>query len=130
MKRNLILCLLAVFFAGISCTQKSASTAPQPVIIKKMILAKVIIKPEKVDEFITAAQVIIENTHKEPGCLGYQLYQDPVKKTDFIFVESYKDQAAIDAHFAAPYFKEFGATIGGMTNGSTEIRIVDVCGEK
>jgi quinol monooxygenase YgiN len=45
-------------------------------------------------------------------------------------LKSYKDQAAIDAHFAASYFKEFGSKIGGMTIGDVEIRIVDVSGEK
>jgi len=130
MKRNLILVSVIMFLIGISCIQKPAAPVAQPVLLKKMILAKVFINPEKVEEFITAAQVIIENTRKEPGCISYQLYQDPIRKTDFIFVESYKDQAAIDAHFAAPYFKEFGSTIGGMTSGAVEIRIVDVSGEK
>jgi quinol monooxygenase YgiN len=130
MKRNLILVSVIMFLIGISCIQKPAAPAAPPVLLKKMILAKVFIKPEKVEEFITAAQVIIENTHKEPGCISYQLYQDPIRKTDFIFVESYKDQAAIDAHFAASYFKEFGSKIGGMTSGDAEIRIVDVSGEK
>ena len=130
MKRNLILVSVIMFLIGISCVQKPSAPAPQPVLLKKMILAKVFIKPEKVEEFITAAQVIIENTQKEPGCISYQLYQDPIRKTDFIFVESYKDQAAIDEHFAASYFKEFGSKIGGMTSGSVEIRIVDVSAEK
>ena len=130
MKTNLILTTALVFLFGTSCCHKACSPEAQPAAIKKMILARVFVKPENIEEFITASRVIVENTQKEPGCLTYQLYQDPVKKTDFIFVESYKDQAAIDAHFAAPYFKEFGAKIGGMTNGPADIKIIDVSAEK
>ncbi len=130
MKRNLILISLIISIIGMSCCNKPCPPASQPVVLKKMILAKVFVKPENIEDFISAAQVIIDNTRKEPGCLSYQLYQDPVKKTDFIFVESYKDQAAIDAHFAAPYFKEFGSKAGTMTSAAMEIRIVDVSAEK
>jgi quinol monooxygenase YgiN len=130
MKTNLFIVVFTALIMGISCSQQQPAQVAQPAIIKKMIIARVFVKPESTEEFIAAAQVIVENTHKEPGCLSYQLYQDPVQKTDFIFVESYKDQAAIDAHFAAQYFKEFGTKISGLTTGAAEISIIDVCGEK
>ena len=130
MKTNLILFTALVLLFGTTGCHKTCAPASGPVVIKKMILARVFVKPENIEEFISAARVIIENTQKEPGCLAYQLYQDPVKKTDFIFVESYKDQAAIDAHFAASYFKEFGSKIGGMTSGPGEVKIIDVSAEK
>jgi quinol monooxygenase YgiN len=126
MKKSLILIMFMISIIGMSCSQKP--TAPS--IMKKMIIAKAYVKPENIEEFISSAQGIIASSNREPGCLGYQLYQDPVQKTNFIFVESYKDQAAIDAHFAAPYFKEFGSKIAGMISSPTEIRIIDVSGEK
>ena len=52
-----------------------------------------------------------QNTRKEPGCrfyVGHQSLQDPFQ---FCFYEQYDDQAALDAHRAAPYFTEY------VTNG-------------
>ena len=52
-----------------------------------------------------------ENTRKEPGCclyIGHQSLEDPLL---FCFYEQYNDQAALDAHRAAPYFAEY------VTNG-------------
>lgn len=129
--------LLSVF--GISCkskapTQPAQSSQPEEVVqtpdYQKMITAKIFIKPGKETDFISAAKLMIENSSKEEGCLGYMLYQDPYEKTNFIFVEKYKNQAAIDVHFATTYFKEFGATIGDMTSKPSEIKIIDIAGEK
>ena len=97
---------------------------------KKMITARVFIKPGRETDFIAAAQMMIENSNKEEGCLGYMLYQDPYEKTNFIFVESYKNQAAIDFHFETPYFKEFGTITADMTSKSAEVKILDIAGEK
>ena len=56
-----------------------------------------------------------ENTRKEPGCrlyVGHQSLEDP---RQFCFYEQYDDQAALDAHRAAPYFAEY------VTNGLTTL---------
>ncbi len=107
-----------------ACCKKADSTE-----YSKIIAAKIYIKPEKVNEFTKMFQAMIDSTLKEPGCTGYQLYQSPYEKTSFLVYENYKNQAAIDAHFAAPYFKSFGDKVGPLTSKPTEIVIYDVAGE-
>ena len=136
MKTKILIVSVLLCLAVISCKPKAPAppsqpeTAVQPSDFMKMITAKVFIVPGKESDFISAAQVIIENSNKEEGCLGYMLYQDPYEKTNFIFVERYKNQAAIDVHFAASYFKEFGAKIADMTSKPMEVKIFDIAGEK
>jgi quinol monooxygenase YgiN len=132
-----ILTIVAILFIGvIACKQQAPAppaqpeTAAQPAIIRKMITAKVFVKPGREADFISAAKIMVENSNKEPGCRGYKLYQDPYEKTSFIFVETYDNQAAIDFHFATPYFKEFGTTIADMVSEPAEIKILDIAGEK
>jgi len=63
---------------------------------------------ELAKEYIRKMQ---QNTRKEPGCrlyVGHQSLEDPLL---FCFYEQYDDQAALDAHRAAPYFAEY------VTNG-------------
>jgi quinol monooxygenase YgiN len=95
----------------------------------RMIVAKVYIKPEKADSFIMAARSIIQNSNAEPGCEFYQLYQDPYDNTKFIFVEKYVNQAAVEAHFSADYFKAFGPSIANLVSGPAEINIVAIAKE-
>jgi len=136
MKTKILILSILLSVIGISCKPKTAETKTQPETnvqstdFKKMIIAKVYIKPGSESDFISAASLMIENSNKEEGCLGYMLYQDPYEKTNFIFVESYKNQAAVDAHFATPYFKEFGAKIADITSKPAEIKVLDIAGEK
>jgi autoinducer 2-degrading protein len=56
-----------------------------------------------------------ERTRREPGCrlyVGHQSAEDPRR---FCFYEQYDDQAALDAHRAAPYFSQF------VTNGLAKL---------
>jgi quinol monooxygenase YgiN len=91
-----------------------------------MIIANVLVKPEKVKAFTEAAKEIIEKSNKEAGCKSYQLYQDPYNSTKFVFVEEYKNQAAIDAHFASDYFKAFGPRIADMVQEPAKIKIISM----
>lgn len=43
---------------------------------------------------------IIEPTCQEPGCIKYTLHVDRDRPTDFWFVETWADQAAVDTHMA------------------------------
>ena len=132
MKTRILILAFILTIVGVSCKPKSQAPVDQPAVSvqaagsQKMIAAKVYIKPGLEEDFITAAKWIVENTLKEEGCLEYTLYQDPNNKSSFLFFERYKNQAAIDAHFAASYFKEFGSKIGEMTARATEIKIYDI----
>jgi quinol monooxygenase YgiN len=91
-----------------------------------MIVARVTLKADKIKAFTDAARDIIEKSNKEPGCKSYQLFQDPYDNTKFVFVEEYKNQAAVDAHFASEYFKAFGPKIADLVAEPAKIKIVTV----
>ena len=135
MKMNFFVILLSLAIVSASCGNKGsgepanvneASPAETAVDSKMMIIAKLSVKPEKAKDFTEAAKEIIENSNKESGCTFYQLFQDPYDNSRFVFVEEYKNQAAVDAHFAADYFKAFGPKIGDFILGQPEIKIITV----
>jgi len=137
MKRSLPLLTITIMILVCSCRQKSAPVQIQvqaPAVLTsaslKMIAAKIYVTPGKEEEFIKSAKMIIDSTHTEPGCLEYTLYQDPNNKSNFLMFERYKNQAAIDAHFAAGYFKAFGKMAGELTSRPTEIKIYDITESK
>ncbi len=136
MKTNILILLIISGLMGFSCQQNvnKDQTEPETTVqtsdFQKMITAKVFIKAGREADFISAAQIMIENSNQEEGCLGYMLYQDPYETTNFIFVEKYRNQAAIDFHFETPYFKEFGTITADMTSKPAEVKILDIAGEK
>ena len=94
-----------------------------------MIVAKLTIKPEKIKDFIAVGKEMVEKSNKESGCKSYQLYQDPYNPNKFVFVEEYKNQAAVDVHFATDYFKAFGPKIKDLVAEPTKIKIISVAKE-
>jgi len=43
-------------------------------------------------------------SRKEPGCLIYQVHKHKTDSRRFFIYEQYKDDAALEAHRAAPHF--------------------------
>ena len=120
----------ALTFALAAVTCGGGQEAPAADTGKKLIGAKLTIKLEKVEEFIAAAKTIIAASRAEPGCISYTLYQDPYERTVFFFFEEWKDQAAIDFHFAAPHFKAFGERMKDLAAGPAGITIYSCPSEK
>ena len=74
----------------------------------RVIVASFKVKPDCVDAFIAAAKADAESSvANEKGCHQFDVNVDPENPTHFTFYEVYDDQAAIDAHRAAPHFKTF-----------------------
>ena len=51
-------------------------------------------------------QKMQEHTRREPGCRMYMGHQSAKDPRRFFFYEQYDNAEALDAHRAAPYFRE------------------------
>ena len=98
--------------------------------VKKIISAQVSIQPEKVDAFLAATKDLIEQSRAEEGCISYSLYQDPQDKTKFLFFEEWKNQEAVDFHFATEHFRKFGETLEECASTPAVITIYDSIAEE
>ncbi|MCR6474876.1 antibiotic biosynthesis monooxygenase [Variovorax sp. ZS18.2.2] len=54
-----------------------------------------------------ALSALVPSTRQEPGCLDYTLFELRDEPGSFYMRESFRDQAALDTHFATPYFQAF-----------------------
>ena len=98
--------------------------------MKKLIGARLQIKPDQIDAFIAAAQALISASRAEAGCISYTMYQNPADRTSFFFFEEWKDQAAVDFHFATPHFTGLGQWLGPMLQGEPSVIIYDCPAER
>lgn len=78
------------------------------------------------EEFRAALSALVEPSRQEPGCLRYELYRDIDREGDFILIESWRNQAALDEHMAEPYLKAFAARFAevfkdAVTSGLTRL---------
>ena len=59
------------------------------------------VKPEARESFLKAIEVdALGSEGDEPGCMRFNVLQDDV----YYFYEVYRDQAALEAHRAAPHY--------------------------
>jgi quinol monooxygenase YgiN len=81
----------------------------------RAIIAYLTAKPGKEAEFqdkMTAqAKRCLAN---EPGCLQFDVVQDPKNPTRFVMLEVYKDDAAIQAHQDSQHYKDFRPIVGEL----------------
>lgn len=70
------------------------------------VVAKNMIKPERVEEFLKLAKELIIETKKESGCIEYALYKDSEKINTFTFIEKWETMEHLKIHFETPHFKK------------------------
>lgn len=58
-------------------------------------------------EAIELFRALAAATRSEPGCRLYLVHQDPANTRRFLLYEQYENQAALDAHRAAPHFERY-----------------------
>jgi quinol monooxygenase YgiN len=91
--------------------------------VMTVVFATLKARPERVDQVRHELLDLKRLTFAEPGALGYAVYggADGV----FVVFERYVDQAACDAHFAAPYVNAFFARVPELLTGEPQVQIVD-----
>ncbi len=91
------------------------------------IVAKLSIQDGKQGEFEQVAKDLMAKVKaNEPGCLTYQLYKQKGSETDYIFMEQYASQEALDAHGKTEYFRAAGPKLGPCLAGAPNIQYFDI----
>ncbi len=63
--------------------------------------------PGREEDLARELSALLAPTRSEAGCLVYQLHRDPEDQGRFMFYEKFANQAALDLHLNAPYFRKF-----------------------
>ncbi|MFE5938683.1 putative quinol monooxygenase [Streptomyces sp. NPDC056470] len=64
-------------------------------------------KPEQAEELKQLLLSFVEPTRQEPGCLEYHFHEDRNESGVFVFYETWRSQADLDAHLALPHMQAF-----------------------
>jgi len=75
----------------------------------------------KADEVREILKALVVESNKEPGVVSYTLHEDIKTPGRFYFFESYRDQAAVDAHMASSHFKVAAAKFLPLLAGAPSI---------
>ena len=71
--------------------------------------------PRHLDDFLLAMRKNAAQSHAlEAGCQQFDVCQDQQNPNTIFLYEIYDDEAAFEAHKAAPHYHEFNHSIDGM----------------
>ena len=96
------------------------------------VVATLKVQPGKEGAFRQEAEKMIAHVKaNEPGTLVYVLHQSTKDPTEFMFFETYSDQAAFSAHGASESMRHFFGAVGTLVAGRPEVKMYDeIAGKK
>jgi autoinducer 2-degrading protein len=84
---------------------------------------KVRVKPEARDRFLQAIEVdALGSERDEPGCMRFNVLQDQSDPNVYYFYEAYRDEAALEAHRAAPHYAVWRAAADTLDGAPQAVR--------
>ena len=86
------------------------------------VVARIVAKPEKVEDLKATLSGLIAPTRKEKGCISYELLQNKADPADFTFVEEWDDDACLNTHLETEHLKQALARFPELTAVAPDIR--------
>jgi autoinducer 2-degrading protein len=91
------------------------------------IWVKARVKPEQREKFLRAIEHdALGSERDEPGCLRFNVLHDEKDPNVYYFFEVYKDEAALEAHRAAPHYAVWRAAADSLDGPTEAIRCTTV----
>ena len=79
-----------------------------------MIMVRLEVKPDRVDDFLKLVTFNATESRKEPGNLRFDVVRALDSPTRFGLYEVYSDDAAVRAHQATPHYAKWRAEIEAL----------------
>ena len=87
------------------------------------VTARLTARPERIEDAKREMLGLVEDVRKEPGCIRYDLHQDPKTPTNFLLYETWESAEILDTHSKAPALTEFRKRTGDLFAGDLDIAI-------
>ena len=90
---------------------------------KIVLFARLQVKADRIEQLKTAALKIVADSRNEAGCVNYDVHQSIEDETLFFWHETWANKAALDEHFATPFFGEFFKTVEAVAAELPQINL-------
>lgn len=85
-------------------------------------------QPDKVEELRSLLIGLLEPTREEPDCVSYELLHNRAKPTEFVFVEEWANETALNQHFGTDHIREALKTLPTLLAEALDVRRYDLVG--
>jgi quinol monooxygenase YgiN len=81
-------------------------------------------------ELVRIGQTVAAASRQEPGCISYRVYQDTENEHDFVFVEEWESDEALQRHFATSHVAEFLQAIRATLVAPPDVKFHSIASSK
>lgn len=90
------------------------------------IVAKHLIRTECIETYHALAQELAAASQQEAGCVFYHSVQSEADPREHVFMECWKDRAAIDIHNATEHFTRIVPQFAALFDGPEDVKFYTV----
>ena len=87
-----------------------------------VVIATLAGQPDKREVISTALAKAAAASRGDAGCLSYSFAVDVEDPDRYVSIETWEDQASLDAHFTQPHIAELFGAIGDALAGPADIK--------
>ena len=87
------------------------------------VVAKNFIAQDKIAECIELVQELAQKSRQDAGCISYEMYQDIHDETLMTMIETWENEADLQAHLNSAHFKQLVPLIGKLAVKETEMNV-------
>jgi quinol monooxygenase YgiN len=91
-----------------------------------VVHADVSVRPDRRAEFVTALAGAAKTSRGDAGCRSYAFFSDVEDEHHFTSIETWDDQAALDAHFEQPHTVALLQAAGDAVTAPPTITVYEV----
>jgi quinol monooxygenase YgiN len=73
-------------------------------------------------DLLRIAQAVARASREEEGCLSYRVYEDTEREHEFVFVEEWENQDALQKHFGTAHIAEFMRAVPGAVAAPPDVK--------
>ena len=87
-----------------------------------VVVGRVVTDADRRADLIRIGQTVAAASREEDGCISYRLYEDTEIENEFVFIEEWENDEALQRHFATPHIAVFMGSILGAIVGPPDVQ--------
>jgi quinol monooxygenase YgiN len=95
-----------------------------------VVVGRVRTDADKRDELIRIGTTVADASRQEEGCIAYRVHEAVDVPNEFVFVEEWRDDAALQAHFRTPHIATFMAAILSAIVSPPDVKFHEVASSR
>jgi quinol monooxygenase YgiN len=87
-----------------------------------VVIGRVSTDADKREELMRIAETVAAASRAEAGCISYRVYEATDLEHEFVFVEEWQSDEALQQHFATPHIAEFMRAIPAAITAPPDVK--------